>query len=203
MGPSDELTLVVDSSPAVPGNRTWNAPYDGQGADSSMHGTWIASGFADRFSGNMVAMCEGQGFTDSKTRGEMIVWCGWSWNATQTGDLHVKATFMDIITSGFVWDPISQGTNSKYCVDVGYIWVGARNERTGEDLWEPNEIGRAPLPFVAAVPLSTVSDSGVAVQAGDEISFMVGICNYSSGKLGGTSHGQINARLHEVKAEIK
>ncbi|MCK4873548.1 MAG: hypothetical protein KAS72_12555 [Phycisphaerales bacterium] len=186
----------------IPGQHCWRPPYDGAGVDAEDHSTWLAAGIADPFSGEMIATCSGFGPTDSKTRAEMIVWVGWSWNATGTGELSIRATFMEVIACGVVYDPISQGTSGKYCVDTGYIWIGARNERTGEDIWHNKEIGRAPMSFIELRPLVNFTASGLDVQFGDEITILVGICNYSSGKYGGTSHGEIAARVHEVKAEI-
>jgi hypothetical protein len=58
------------------------------------------------------------------------------------------------------------------------------------------------IPFVNILPLRQVTASGLDVQSGDEIVFMVGVCDYSSAKAGGHAHGEANARVQLITVEV-
>ncbi|HEB60867.1 MAG TPA: hypothetical protein ENJ06_03485 [Phycisphaeraceae bacterium] len=190
-------------NPIMPGKMYWYLPYSRAGLVANMQGEWIAAGWADQSTGEMLAMSDGVGSLDRKTRGEMITWLEETWDADRTGTLSVRATFMETLASGFTYDPVSQGVSGKYAANTGYIWIGARNERTGEDIWDNVEIGRSPAPYIEARPLKNFKVNGLSVKYGDEVTILVGLCSYSSGKYGGTAHGEISARVHEILAEIK
>lgn len=179
------------------GKKTFVPPFPDAGTRRERDDTWLASGFAEKLTGQLLSVTEGLGPTDSKTRGEFFAWVQCRWIADKTGKLTAVGTFADVAATGASLVPQRMATNTGYC------YVGVHNERTGDDIWKEGSMGRAPQPFAIGEPVKQVIASGLDVKAGDEIVFMVGVCDYSSAKYGNSAQGHIQARVQMVHCEVK
>lgn len=197
-GLNNPPSIQVESPPpSGNGKNTFLPPFQDAGTRRERDDTWLASGFAEKLTGQLLSVTEGIGPTDSKTRGEFFAWIECRWTANKSGKLTAVGTFADVAATGASVVPRALATSTGYC------YVGVRNERTQDDIWNKGSLGRAPQPFATGEPLKQVIASGLDVQAGDEIVFMVGVCDYSSAKHGNSAQGHIQARVQMIHCEVK
>jgi len=196
--------ITPDGGIEAAGSKSWYPPFSASGTESNKHSSWVATGFAQKHTGVMFAMTDGQHFGDSKHRGEFIAWVSETWTAPGSGKVSVNARFVDLAAGGVNWDPSTSGASRQISTSTAYLWIGVRNERTQDDDWEDFSLGRSPLPFAALMPTKMVTlDSDVEVAAGDQVTLLIGVCDYSSAKHGGTAHGNIKAQLTKIKANTR
>jgi hypothetical protein len=182
------------------GKKTYLPPFQAAGTRHEAHSGWMASGLADKYTGQVLSATQGIGSTDAKRRGENFSWMECRWNANKNGKLKATGTFVEIHATGLSSPPIQAMATT-----TAYLYVGVRNERTQKDIWKEYSLGRCPgaaIPFVTILPLQRVTASGLDVQNGDEIVFMVGVCDYSSAKHGCHAHGEANARVQLIEVEV-
>ncbi len=196
----DSTPPTLRPQPEGAGKKRVLPPFQDAGTRSEKHSGWQATGLAEKYSGQVMALTMGAGSGDSKRRGEQFSFIVHRWTCNKSGTLKTKGTFVEIHANGFSNPPIhSLATNT------GYLYVGVRNERTQKDIWEEFSLGRSPgasMPFVNILPLKQVTASGLDVRSGDEIVVMVGVCDYSSAKLSGLAHGEVNARVQMIEIEV-
>jgi hypothetical protein len=196
-----------NNTPATPqppsegsGKKTVLPPFKAAGTRHEQHSGWQATGLAEKLSGQLMSLTIGTGSSDKKRRGENFSWIEHRWNCNKNGSLKAIGTFVEVHANGFSTPPVhSMATNT------AYLYVGVRNERTQDDIWQEFSLGRSPgvsMPFVNIVPLRRVTASGLDVRSGDEIVVLVGVCDYSSAKLGGIANGEVNARVQLIEIKV-
>jgi|GEM_PF-5105883 len=191
---------VTQPQPEGAGKKTFLPPFQDAGTRHENHNGWMASGIADRISGQVLSTTQGIGYSDTKKRGENYSWIQCKWNANKSGKLKATGTFVEIHATGLSSPPVFAMATS-----TAYLYVGVRNERTQKDIWQEYSLGRSPggvIPFVNILPVRQVTASGLDVQNGDEIVFMIGVCDYSSAKAGAHAHGEANARVQLIQVEV-
>jgi hypothetical protein len=182
------------------GKKTFFPPFKEAGIRREVHGGWEGSGLAEKYTGQVLAVTIGAGSQDKKRRAEVFAQVYGQWNCNKSGELRATGTFAEIGANGFSTPPVHAMATS-----TAYLFVGVRNERTQEGIWEEHNLGRSPgaiIPFISVLPMKTVTADGLDVQAGDLITAMVGVCDYSSAKLGGVANGEVNARVVRIKMEV-
>lgn len=182
------------------GKKTYLPPFQAAGTRHEAHSGWMASGLADKLSGQVLSTTQGIGSSDAKKRGENYSWVECRWNANKSGKLKATGTFVEIHATGLSSPPVQSMATT-----TAYLYVGVRNERTQKDIWKEYSLGRCPgaaIPFVTILPLQRVTASGLDVQNGDEVVFMIGVCDYSSAKAGCHAHGEANARVQLIEVEV-
>ncbi len=175
-------------------------PFKDAGTRFEEHTGWEATGLAEKYTGQVMALTIGNGSQDKKRRGESFAWIEHRWTANKSGQLKATGTFVEIHANGLSAPPVH-----KIATNTAYLYVGVRNERTQDDIWEKYSLGRSPggiIPFVNVLPLKRVTASGLDVQAGDEVVVLVGVCDYSSAKIGGCAHGETNARVQMIEIKV-
>lgn len=175
-------------------------PFKDAGTRYEEHTGWEATGMAEKHTGQVMALTIGNGSLDKKRRGESFAWIEHRWNCNKSGELKATGTFVEIHANGMSLPPVH-----KMATNTAYLYVGVRNERTQDDIWEEYSLGRSPgavMPFVNVLPLKRVTASGLDVRAGDEVVVLVGVCDYSSAKAGGCAHGEANARVQMIEIKV-
>jgi hypothetical protein len=194
------ITPITQQQPQGSGKKTFITPFPAAGTRHEKDTNWMASGLADKISGQVISTTQGIGYSDAKKRGENFSWMECRWNANKAGKLKATGTFVEIHATGLSSPPVFAMATS-----TAYLYVGVRNERTQKSIWQEYSLGRSPggmIPFVNILPLRQVTASGLDVQNGDEIVFMVGVCDYSSAKAGAHAHGEANARVQVIEVEV-
>jgi len=194
------ITQAPQQPPQGSGKKTFLPPFQDAGTRHENHSGWMASGLADKITGQVLSTTQGVGYSDAKKRGENYSWVQCKWTANKSGKLKATGTFVEIHATGLSSPPVFAMATS-----TAYLYVGVRNERTQDDIWQEYSLGRSPggvIPFVNILPLRQVTASGLDVQSGDEIVFMIGVCDYSSAKAGAHAHGEANARVQLIQVEV-
>jgi len=194
------IAVGPQQPPQGSGKKTFLPPFQDAGTRHENHNGWMASGIADKITGQVLSTTQGIGYSDAKKRGENYSWIQCKWNANKSGKLKATGTFVESHATGLSSPPVFAMATS-----TAYLYVGVRNERTQKDIWQEYSLGRSPggvIPFVNILPLRQVTASGLDVQNGDEIVFMVGVCDYSSAKAGAHAHGEANARVQLIQVEV-
>ena len=182
------------------GKKTVLPPFKAAGTRHEEHTGWEATGLAEKNTGQVMSLTIGAGSRDKKRRGENFSWIEHRWDCNKSGSLKAIGTFVEIHANGFSSPPVH-----RMATNTAYLYVGVRNERTQDDIWEEYSLGRSPgisIPFANVVPLKRVTASGLDVRAGDEIVVLVGVCDYSSAKLGGLANGEVNARVQLIEIKV-